>query len=285
MIQDARQDCIRYAKLLGDYQSISCDDLANGYCKALDEGDESMKSAYFSALILRFWYTIDKMAVKSPGINLDYEEFFMWLAEAINYACKYRAWQNPAKKCNAQQAINQCIETIRLQHYYQANLDKHRANFQTVSFDEPLDGEDGDSTLLDTVHDDSDELEKDKISAKLIIQKYIDFKKPVEAIVMDTIAFNDCEKRTKETKKGVDESGNEVKSSEEYTQFWPYRVVQILSPLPDDYEAYFAEKYEISADELRAAVQAVRNANNQRLYKYVDSTIKSLRLSLASSKA
>ena len=38
------------------------------------------------------------------------EDFFWWLYEAIEYACKYRGWRDTSKKLNAQQCINKCID-------------------------------------------------------------------------------------------------------------------------------------------------------------------------------
>ena len=136
MINDIRKDCVTFASFLGDYQKISVDDLANKYCEALDSKDEFNKNAYLSALVLRFWYRIEKLYRANVNTGLEREDFFSWLVEAINYACKYRAWQT--KKVNAQQAINQCIETIRYQHYYEFNLDKHKANYNTVSISSPV---------------------------------------------------------------------------------------------------------------------------------------------------
>lgn len=286
MIQEVRQDCMRYAGILPKkYEDYSIDELADGYCKAFDEKDELNKNVYFSALILRFWYTINKMALKSPGMTTEYDEFFFWLSEAIQYACKYRAWQNPDKKVNAQQAINQCIETIRLQHYYQANLDKHKANFSTISLDAPLDeGGSSEVTPLDLIEDTTNGTDRDRFNVELLIQNFIDNKKLVEAIIIDTIAFNDCQKYSKTVEEKTDEEGKPFKVTQEFSQFWPYKVVQILSKLPGNYLEYFSSKYKIVTEEFQAALGAVRGANNQKLYKYVQNTVKSLRLTLTSSR-
>lgn len=286
MIQEARQDCLRFAaQLPKKYEDYSIDELADSYCKAFDEKDELNKNIYFSALILRFWYTINKIAQKSPGMVLEYDEFFFWLAEAIQYACKYRAWQKTDKKVNAQQAINQCIETIRLQHYYQANLDKHKANFSTISLDAPIgDDNDSETTPLDLIEDEASELDKDRFNAEMLVQNFINNKKLVEAIILDTIAFNDCQKYSKKAKEEKDDDGNVRKVTHQYSQFWPYRVVQILAKLPANYLEYFTDKYEIVTEEFEAALNAVRNANNQKLYQYVNSAVKSLKMTITSSR-
>ena len=127
MLQDTKRDLTLLARQLEKpYEQYSIDELADTYCQAVDDGDETKKNIYISALILRFWYTIDKMFTSNTvAPSLEREDFFWWLYEAIEYACKYRGWQDPAKNLNAQQCINKCIETIKLQMYYDLRLDKH----------------------------------------------------------------------------------------------------------------------------------------------------------------
>lgn len=284
MLIDAKKDCIHFASLLGDYQSISINDLANGYCLAIDENDESGKNKYLSALILRFWYTIDKMYKKSSNIGLDREDFFGWLVEAIDYACKYRAWQNPEKNTNAQAAINQCINTIRLQHYYEYNLDKHRANYNTMSLDAPInDGED--QSLYDIFADgtvDLSETMEATSEVNYLVQSFINKKKIIEAIIFDNIAYNDVEKHTKKTIKGIDNDNGESYKYTKYShEFWPYKLVQVLGSLTDSYQNYFMSKYDIVPAELSAAFEAIKKANNQKLYKYVSKALADARADLA----
>ena len=105
MLHDTKRDLTACArKLSKPYEQYSIDELADAYCDASDAGDETQKNLYISALLLRFWYTIDKM-YKSNTVapNLEYEDFFGWLYEAIEYACKYRGWRDATKHLNAQQ--------------------------------------------------------------------------------------------------------------------------------------------------------------------------------------
>ena len=111
MLNETKRDLTSWARqLTKPYESYSIDELADAYCEAVDTDNEQLKNVYISALILRFWYTIDKM-YKSNTVApcLEYEDFFWWLYEAIEYACKYRGWKDPTKKLNAQQCINKCI--------------------------------------------------------------------------------------------------------------------------------------------------------------------------------
>lgn len=268
------------AELLGDYKSMSIEELANGFCKAMDEEDEFNKDLYCAALMLRFWHNIKKLYVSSPGIGLEKEDFCSWLGEAIMYACKpnYRAWQKPEKNCNAQQAINKCISTIRLQHYYEYNLDKHKSNFRPLQLDSPFNDED-ETTLIDTICDESYRVGDYKSTKDYdVIQKFLNNKKIVEAIVIDNIANQDPFRHDKKVFKEKNEDEEEVKYTEYYTEFWPYKLVQILSNLPQDYFEYFSKKYTIPEKDLQAALGAVKKANNQKLYKYVDKALADLKV-------
>lgn len=258
--------------------------MADRYVEALDAGDQRKMDKYISGLMLRFWSSIGKTMMKSTGLQQEYDDYVSWLYEAIAYACKYRAWQNPEKHVNAQQAINQCIETIRHQHYYEFNLDKHRANFNAVSMDSEINDcldSNGKATLADTLADEAD-LDWQASSAAGdyahdLVQSYINRKKIVEAIILDTIAFNDVNRVVRKPVENIMEDGTKKKQIQVYKEFWPFRCVQILSKLPTTYPDYFNHTYRVNQVELDKAFEAIQKANNQRLYKYLRSTLEDAR--------
>lgn len=279
MLRQVRKDCFTYAQQLGDYQSMTEDQLMNGYCDALDTKDDIRKNQYMSAMILRKWYTIHSKILpkgKLYGVE-DEADAFAILTEAIDYAAKYRAWQNPAKKCNAQAAVNQCIATICEQHRYQVCLDKHKVNYLATSLDAPTRGKDGSdehTTVADTVG--GYEIEGDVMEgsgAAALIQECINRKRPVEAIFLDLMAYNDVLKHTSKTVKKVDDDGNKVRYTENYSQAWDYKTIQLTGELnPDTYLPYFTGKYKIPADIAATALDVIIKANNQKRYRYLRKT-------------
>ena len=288
MLKTAFNDFKYWARLLLEKEGIDYSAkgrdviqlMADGYCRAKDTNNETEKNMYIAGLMLRYWYAISKLKEKSPIQGLDYSDFMAWLYEAIEYACKYRAWQDPTKKVNAQQAINQCIETIRMQKYYDLNLQKNKANINTYSLETPLD-DDGKTTLMDSlVDEEATEAVRlaDGASAAIdLIQTCINRKQLVEAIILDTIAFNDVQKTTKHVEKGVDEEGNSYKYTRTTSEFWSFRCVQILSNLPENYAEYFCTQYKVVQQELDAAIDSIKRANNQKLYKFLDKTLSGAR--------
>lgn len=263
--------------------------MLDGFCKAMDEGDERLKNLFISGLILRHWDKVKKLAASCPSIGIHGEEFVDWIYEAIMYACKYRAWQKDPK-VNAQQCINQCIETIRKQHYYEFNLDKHKANYNTVSLDTPI-GDEGDNgmqkTFGDTLYDEDAEREASMRTgdamARHVVQTFLDKNRIVEAIIMDIIAFNDIQKETKHVNKGIDENGEAYKYTTYTTEFWRFKAVQILANLPEDYQEYFLGNYVVKEAALKAAIDVLRRANNSKLYRELDESLASAKVLLRDS--
>jgi hypothetical protein len=234
-----------------------------------------------AGLMCRYWSIFTKAKV---GFEEDYDTKISYGWEAIEYALKYKAWQNPNKKVNADQAVKQCIHTIFLQHNYNANLDKAKANYDHESLDREMSdiyGGDSKVTLGDTIIDEDDlEIRSQSAgteAARSIVQLYIDNKKLVEAIIFDTIAFNETEKVKKETTYVLDDGGNKKKLIQTYKEFWPFKAVQILSKLPTSYADYFGNTYNVNPAELDKALESVRAATNQKLYKYLNAALQDAR--------
>lgn len=254
--------------------------MLDGYCKAIDEDDEYLKNLYISGLILRHWDKVKKLAETCPNIDLKGDEFYEWVYEAIVYACKYRKWQKDSS-VNAQQCINQCIVTIRSQHYYSdCNRDKNKANYNTVSMSTPV-GDKSDNGVQKTLEDiiadkgSDDESRKvaDEVEARQLVQKCINKSKLVEAIILDIIAFGDTNKVVKHTKTRVDENGESHKYTSTTRTFWKFKAVQLLSTLPDNFTEYFLDNYKVNSNALTEAVDLLKRANNSKLYRELESSL------------
>lgn len=285
MLTATKKDLVLQARqLMRPYESYTIDELANAYCDACDTNNKTLKDIYISALILRFWFRIDKM-YKSNTVApcLERTDFFWWLYEAIEYACKYRGWRDPSKNLNAQQCINKCISTIQLQKYYDLRLDKNKTVNYCMSLDTPIYSESDDKTrtLSDTLEATTCFEEASEIDMNILVQSYINKNKIIEAILIDNIVFNDVQKHYKKTIKTVDSEGNPYKYTEHSSEFWPYKLVQIISKLPATYKDSFLERYNISEEKLTAVLDIIDRANNQKLYRYLRQMLEELRATYA----
>lgn len=283
MLQETKRDLMVCAKKLSQpYENYTIDELANAYCEAVDTNNTTLKDVYISALILRFWHKIDKMYKNNTVAPcLEHEDFFWWLYEAIEYACKYRGWKDPEKNLNAQQCINKCIDTIKLQKYYDLRLDKKKAVNHCTSMDAPIGagGDDTDKTLADILEDDENCFDTSTDDIILLVQSYINRNKIIEAILIDNIAFNDVQRYSRKVIKATNNEGEPYKYTEHSSEFWPYKLVQLVSKLPSTYKKTFMEKYNISEEKLTSILDTLAKVNNQKLYKYISQTINELRVS------
>lgn len=285
MLTATKKDLVLQARqLMRPYESYTIDELADAYCDACDTNNKTLKDIYISALILRFWFKIDKM-YKSNTVApcLERTDFFWWLYEAIEYACKYRGWRDPSKNLNAQQCINKCISTIQLQKYYDLRLDKNKTVNYCMSLDTPICSESDDKTrtLSDTLEATASFEEDGEIDMNILVQSYIDKNKIIEAILIDNIVFNDVQRHYKKTIKTVDSEGKPYKYTEHSSEFWPYKLVQIISKLPATYKDSFLERYNISEEKLTAVLDIIDRANNQKLYRYLRKMLEDLRATYA----
>ena len=273
MLNDTKKDLTFQARRLAKpYEQYSIDELADAYCDAIDAGNETLKDIYISALILRFWYVIDKMyRANNVAPSLEHEDFFWWLYEAIEYACKYRGWRDPDKKLNAQQCINKCIDTIKLQKYYDLRLDKKKTVNHCFSIDTPLGGDDDSNKTLSDILESEVNLDDCYADddAIMLVQSYINRNKIIEAIIIDNIAFNDVQRHTKKVVKAINTYGETIRYTEHSSEFWSYKLVRILNGLSTDYKATFARRYKISDSKLTACLEALHKMNNQKIYKSI----------------
>jgi len=279
MIKDIKKDCVFYASRLGDYQSMSPDQLMNGYIEALDADDKVKQSEYLAAVVLRYWYTIGKKFLKDgKALKLEIEDCYGNLVEAINLAAKYRGWLKPEKKVNAQTCILQALNTIYVRAYYIANLDKNSTNYKPqLSFDTSFLSCTGDGTHLVTLKDmlEDEQYTEDRHyddsadNVKDYIQRMINSGKIVEAIILDQIAFGDTT-RVKIIKSSfINENGEKVRVSEKQSEFWAHKLVKNLTELDEDYKSYFIDTYKIGIEPLNATLSKIGKANNQKLYRYL----------------
>jgi hypothetical protein len=106
---------------------------------------------------------------------------------------------------------------------------------------------------------------------------YINQNKIVEAIMIDNIISNDCQRHTKKTIKTTTPAGDPFKYVEHSSEFWAYRLVQLVSKLPASYKYDFLKKYKISEEKLDTVLEYVDNVNNQRLYRNLSKLLTELR--------
>lgn len=246
---------------------------------------ERKMESYLAALLLRHWKDINNLYQKCRTCDSKnrLEDFSTIIYDRIMYAFKYRRWvDNP--KLNAQQCINMAISTEVKNQMYFSNLQKNMVNStaHVTSLDKTIgtSSDDRETTLADTLADENSNRVFSPIDD--VIQTYINQDKIVEAVVIETIAYNDTMKVTTETKTRIVQEEDpktkklvdkEVKYKVNYTELWRYKIAQYLMNLPEDYVETFKNRFKVTAEKLVMAVDAIRKAKNTKIYKFIDNTL------------
>lgn len=292
MIQEMYKSYFISASLLGDFQSMTKTELANGYCDADDAKDFSKRDQYYSALMLRYWYKIYDFYNESKSAKLELEEFASWVSESLDVGLKYRRWRdqsNPlSKDPNAPDKVfNRCFFSTRKRWYTYFNKDKRKLNytpsnsiedwFNDDNMASPADFEEiSNIWLYSTGNYTEIELESPSYS---VVQHYLNKGKVLEAIIVDSIAHQDSfnTKTLKRKKKIFNEEGKEIKVGEKVTEFSDRKIIKQLNNLDDGYLKYFQQTYNVSRSKLKDAVKQISKISNTKLYNYVSSTLSELR--------
>ena len=305
------------AAKLGDYQLMGKTELANGYCDAEEaaaaaraEGNEALadqydetRSAYYSALMLRYWYKIFEWAHNSASLRLDLTDFVDWLSDSLYVAFYYRTWRyefeavvkygkfidwkydkngeripnkyyyitdpNPPDKI-----INRCCGSMRGRVYQYHNKDKRRAGVQTYSLDQMI--EDGGDSALDYAgcYNESD-LHN---GVYYLITELLSKGEGIEALIVDGIANYDTYKTKKFTEFATEvdeETGKEVKTKYVHTTstFDARKLVKHLTHITDQFMGEFCVNYSITLADGELIYNKLKKTSNVKLYKYIEKTL------------
>lgn len=311
------------ASILGDYQLISKTELANGYCdadeKALEykiSGDkdketeqEILRSAYYSALMLRYWYKIFEWYKNSYTLNLPITDYVDWLSDSLYVAFYYRVWrykfeavvkkgifkeykldENGNKIPNKyyyevdqnapDKIINRCCGSMRGRVFQFHNKDKRKADTQTYSLDAILE-EDGDYAIgyIGAYAKD----EKTFLGgAYSLVQMLLDRGENLEALIVHSIANYKNYKKEKEIKtiKTIsEETGEEIKQKEitVKSKFDSKKLVKHLNSIDEDFIFHFCDNYKLNDNIGNKILNSLKNLSNAKLYKVIEKTLEEIK--------
>lgn len=283
--ESLRESFIREASRLGDFRLLSKTDLANGYVQAQDNGNEDLRSAYFAALVDRYWNKISSWKCDQRLVGLKFQEsdFVDWLVDAITYAVEHRGWLDSTKDVygdpnGPDKIINMCCASevlIVLQHH---NKDKRKANIYTFDIDASVD-ENGDCAL-DYAGATEGDCKLD--GAKSLILNYLKKGRVIEALVLDGIAYQDAYKEVKTEHQMTVYETNEEGEEESYketvtgtkTLFDERKLVAHLANINQSFmHEYFANEYEVTSEETEDIFSKLKTLNNAKLYQMIRKTL------------
>ena len=259
--------------IVGQKEDVPYDitELANNYCKAYDANDKQKMSQYISALMVRYWHMVVMTYNTSLSTRLEFDDIVSWMYEAFEKAFKYRSWLDNTKAVSkdpkgAEKCINQCITSVRQYWYANFNKDKRKVNYLTVSLDDPvlLNGSDPNGTLLDVEPDIS--ADDDKMDEHDLVNAIIRHGSLLQAIIVDGILFQDSFNDYSTTEKvGVDEEGNDIEHTSNYSEFSLDKLFKHLKRLDSNFINYFSDTYNIDRDVLTTEVSRINKMKRAAL--------------------
>lgn len=262
--------------IVGQKEDVPYDitELANAYCKAVDNNDEIKKNQYISALMVRYWHMVSVIYEQSKSTRLEVADIVSWLYEAFEKAFTYRSWQDRTKSISrdpkgAEKVINRCIYSVRNYWYQVFNKDKRKINFMTYSLNDnpskdfhPSSGVSSEKDYFDILpsYDEFVSCGRD------IVQKYINDNRMLEAFVVDAIMYQDCftSDTFEENTGNVDEEGNPIIIEHTEYTFCSQMVSKIIKGINASYIHYFASTYDVDEDELIKAVAELKSYNKAK---------------------
>ena len=307
MISDIYTSFVKCAKgipgfVVGQKEDVPYDitELADEYCKAVDEHDEVKKSQYISALMIRYWHMVAVLYEQSKSARLDVEDITSWLYEAFAKAFSYRSWQNPDKEVSkdpkgAEKVINRCIYSVRNAWYTEFNRNRTKINFKMYSLDanpEDLLADSGklrhrsgvEKSYLDIIPCNETYVE----GGRDLVQKYINAGRIRYAIILDHIMYQDSMISTcRQVKTGeLDDEGNPIYIEKYKYKFSAAKLSKALTGISKAhadsfkrYEDYFLNVYTVDKDTFEKAVEYLATTNRTIRSKYVRDVINKVRQS------
>lgn len=287
------------ASVLGEHRLMTKTELANGYCDAdealyiaeaqnnIKEKDlqENLRSAYHSALMLRYWYKIFEWINTSASLNLEPEEFVDWLVDSLYVAFYYRVWrwEHEAVVKNGKfiswktdsngnlipnkyyylkdpnspdKIINRCCGSMRGRMYQYYNKYKRKSCVQTYSIENMI--EDSGDSALDYLGCVSDMGTSSGVNS--IIESFIHRNELLEALIVDEIVNNDPFKLTK-TEEG------------KVSKFNPRLLVKSLNNIDKASIRRFISQYNVSKDKGESLFDMLKKTPSSKLYKCIKKTL------------
>ena len=266
------------AKQKNDVKEYDIGKLADGYCDAFDAGDEDMKSAYASALMVRYWHMVSFLFCKYHHLpRIEVEDVVGWVWDGIARACRYRGWRDRkqsvyGKVKGPEMCINQCITSVAMMACRAANRKPRRTDFMTVSYD-ALGGKSPDGPdNLDKMAFMADIRDEVGEAAADLIQD-IASRSVFDSMVADSIAYGKCYKVADESSDTgyKDDFGDPIIQVRRDYEFADDKLLNALQKMAKDKQSLerFANLYGLSMDSVDREAKTIAKMPKKALLEAI----------------
>lgn len=277
MLEEIKGSYIANASMIKGWQHMSVNTLCNLYID--NENNEDLKSAYFSAILLKKWPYIGKHYLNSKASGFSIEDCYDMVIHGIQYALEKRKWKDPNNKlyndkCAPDKVLNRCIASARDIQYYLSNTGKRKGNYGKVSLDY-ISEEVKDCSEILADDNESEELNKDNISTHFLLENLVKKNKFIEALVIHSILNDDCfVEKTTTQKFMLDEE--EIKAKRSSQTFKTGKLVDTLYKYREQKIHTLCDEYHINDDKITKVRDVLIKADKNKLNRLVRSVLSKL---------
>lgn len=239
--------------------------LVNRYIEV--EQDKKLAEAYLSAIICRYWGTLNKYYNSSYN-SVDKFTCHDWLVGGILRAIKNRKWLEPGNKLfgdpnGPDKVINRCLASERLGFFQSSNTYKRKQNYGIESLDKTQDDASDSINIPSYI---PEELDEGTLSINQIISNSFNNKDYITSFVIDGIVnYN------------VFEPAKSPKTKLDYSVFNEKKLIRHLRALSTSYAKTFAHSFDKPLEEVDLAVKECISLTRTRLKTAVNRSMKKLR--------
>lgn len=308
------------AARLGDYSLMTKTELANGYCDADEAAElareannefevqrqESLRSSYYAALMLRYWHKIFEWMQNSASLHLESTDFIDWLSDSLYVAFYYRTWRyefeaivqhgkfidwsrdengdlipNKYWYINDPNApdkiINRCCASMRGRVYQFYNKDKRKAAVTANSLEQMIEEVGDSAATFSGCYEDA--LTVSGVDA--LVNALLHKGNYIEALIVDGIAYHEAFKIDKSTYECTipTEDGEVVTDTitTKYNVFDARKLVKHLSHISPQFMQQFCARYSIEVSRGDEMYTKLQSMSNPKLYKCIEKTLRQIK--------
>lgn len=244
-----------------DWRKMNKNDLVNKYIEV--ENNPVLANAYMSAIICRYWNSLNNYYLKSYR-SVSPEDCYGWLLNAILWAVKHRKWKDPNNKLyndpnGPDKVINRCIFSIRMGFYQSSNTYKRKRNFGIYSL-ESLMEDYGDAVYLPS--DDNLSISDEALSVYNLTRSAFTNGDYITAFIIDCIVYGDLFRRSKK----------------KHLKFNKQGLISKLHNLDSNYINHFANTFNLKEEDVESAKKQCSRLSKGKLITAVKHSFKKLRL-------
>lgn len=257
MLDEIYNSCYLEAERLTNWQRLNKNEIANLY---LDNRRTENNSIYAAALLCKYWYKVG-LIWRDNKNAMTQEDCYEIVWDGIEKAMDYAPWRDPNNSLyndpnGPDKAINVCIESIRKNYYVFSNRDKRKSSHMSnvSSLDNLYSiAKDGVAELTEDYAVPSQETE---LYLNSLVDKFISKGRLSEAILLDTIMFNDC-----------------TVSDGIIVKFSIRLLVMTIHSLGDDFITYFSNQYKVPKNTIKECLEEINSLSFKKLHTLLNITL------------